>query len=679
MGLIEEAIATGREALKSNPGDRALPIALGWALFCNRLYSKPSERAREVEEMIDLAEMSLDLEKKNAFAKGLLGIARSEQGRFKEAVDECDEAIEDEPERSIGYVARGEVNSHQGRLAEAEGDFRRAVALEPDFFLAQRGLGWVLAQRGKLQEAVAPTEKAMVINPMVAIAYEMRGDIACRQKQYDEALAWYKEAATKLPRNNLAYCAMANVYAAMGDIEKAIGAQCKAVRAQPEKGFPHKMLAQFLNMRDSTAPVAELDELIDVYEGRERSQNGAPHILWVRGALHLHADKRRDLDAAMAYTSRAVEGTNRKDPEILTTLAQIHAVRGKKAEAILLMEEALTLPTALRRHEELLETLRRQHLPDLASYASIDAALTSWSVDAAKDGKLLENFRPFALDESGRNRLLYLEGCFFQRSRKYREAADAFTRLVAMDPGAVEPHLGLADALRAAGESEKAEDHLRSVLETPPCSDRRMWDRWVAIVLNDLKLSPGRALATFPTQARGGPESERADVDYAGDIRWLIEQLDRGVVRINCGGEEWRDASGVVWGRDRFYCGGAGDTERHPLRRKGGAYDGSIHDSARYFAFESLRRGYSFPLENGEYLVTLHFVEKSLCEPGSRSFHIVIEGEERERSYEPWNRRCEEPDIKAFSVHIEDGVLDVGFVPEKGDAIISGIEVKRAR
>jgi beta-galactosidase len=177
------------------------------------------------------------------------------------------------------------------------------------------------------------------------------------------------------------------------------------------------------------------------------------------------------------------------------------------------------------------------------------------------------------------------------------------------------------------------------------------------------------ARGVFPTGA----------VDDA--IEWRVAPEAARSVRIDSGALVAPEIAGKRYGSDAFFDGGSfGDINAYsgygPRPEKkvvAGTPEGAVAETYREGRF-----GYRVPLANGRYTVELSFVEPSLA-AGARQFDVVANGK----------RAIAALDIAAVAgapltrvtrrivVGVTDGMLDLKFVPIKGDAIVSGIEITR--
>ncbi len=164
-------------------------------------------------------------------------------------------------------------------------------------------------------------------------------------------------------------------------------------------------------------------------------------------------------------------------------------------------------------------------------------------------------------------------------------------------------------------------------------------------------------------------------------IEWRVAPEAARSVRIDSGALVAPEIAGKRYGSDAFFDGGrfgdinaySGYGPRPEKKVVAETPEGAVAETYREGRF-----GYRVPLANGRYTVELSFVEPSLA-AGARQFDVVANGK----------RAIAALDIAAVAgapltrvtrrivVGVTDGMLDLKFVPIKGDAIVSGIEITR--
>ncbi|HEU4960619.1 MAG TPA: glycoside hydrolase family 2 TIM barrel-domain containing protein [Sphingomonas sp.] len=144
---------------------------------------------------------------------------------------------------------------------------------------------------------------------------------------------------------------------------------------------------------------------------------------------------------------------------------------------------------------------------------------------------------------------------------------------------------------------------------------------------------------------------------------------------------------GTRYGSDDYFSGGTGFT-LNPFKRELYA-DTPGNSSPRKVVtatatpqlYASWRAGkafsYDLPLPDGRYRVTVHLFEPEGLKPGARVFSIAASGGERRDGIDP--ARLAGGDLAATTVSIDaraaDGVLRLAFSAERGEALVSAIDV----
>jgi hypothetical protein len=147
-------------------------------------------------------------------------------------------------------------------------------------------------------------------------------------------------------------------------------------------------------------------------------------------------------------------------------------------------------------------------------------------------------------------------------------------------------------------------------------------------------------------------------------------------VRLHCGSiskDSPDPGSGITWGHDMYYSGGAGYSVsrvyRTPLPH--------LYRVARYSVNTSFN--YNVPLANGRYKVRLLFSELVHTNPGTRLFDVTLNGVKALEKFDileeaPWK----EPTEKSFQATVTNGNLEIRFDQVLRGAIVSAIEITPA-
>jgi tetratricopeptide (TPR) repeat protein len=265
------------------------------------------------------------------------------------------------------------------------------------------------------------------------------------------------------------------------------------------------------------------------------------------------------------------------------TRAPFAATASGIAEEPLLPQEMVLAPEALRagRNVLALQGLNRSKVSS-CDFSLIPVLSASFPRTPERDQRLLEEFRSGAGQGASGNaistepsasvplRRHYLQGRILQRAGKQEEAVKHFEEILAVDRMRESPFLALCESLQSLGRFAEAEGRLRSALESGLDGSSKIWDFWGVLNLVDLRRSPEQVLGGLP----GGPGAgeEAAQETLRKDLAWILRQiLSESTVHINCGGGEFKDSKGQLWGKDRFFsggrsfCEGAGNGRRRSL------------------------------------------------------------------------------------------------------------------
>lgn len=165
--------------------------------------------------------------------------------------------------------------------------------------------------------------------------------------------------------------------------------------------------------------------------------------------------------------------------------------------------------------------------------------------------------------------------------------------------------------------------------------------------------------------------------------------------RVNCGGPDYRDASGHLWTSDRGCAvSWAADTPHLPpefgsQRRIHEPVAGTRDDALfQTFRYGRDRLHFTLPVPDGTYEVDLFFLEPWYGAGGERDctgwrlFDVVINGQVAVRDVDPWQlsgtgARRHATALKATArVEANSGVIDLSFRVKAGQAVVSAIAVR---
>jgi hypothetical protein len=140
---------------------------------------------------------------------------------------------------------------------------------------------------------------------------------------------------------------------------------------------------------------------------------------------------------------------------------------------------------------------------------------------------------------------------------------------------------------------------------------------------------------------------------------------------LNAGGTQYVDAGGILYQADRYFTGGATTSTGAAIQGTG---DQSLYQTQRYGNFS-----YAIPAANGNYDLTLRFVETTFSSIGQRVFDVIVEGKVVLNNLDIFRTAGQNTALDvAITVSVSDGLLNIGFVPKTGDAQISAILINKS-
>jgi TolB-like protein/Tfp pilus assembly protein PilF len=145
------------------------------------------------------------------------------RGRLDQALDEIGRALVLDPLSPYKITAAGMIYRDRRDYDRAKERFRKAIELDPAFYLAYDELRGLDCENGRFDEAAAVTQAMHAVLPSASDT-GTRAYIAARHGRKAEARAlaeaWNQEAQ-RAGKHDIS-CVIAEVYAAMGDKERAI-------------------------------------------------------------------------------------------------------------------------------------------------------------------------------------------------------------------------------------------------------------------------------------------------------------------------------------------------------------------------------------------------------------------------------------------------------------------------
>ena len=209
LGLLDDAIADSREAIRLNPDYANAHLSLG-----NNLM-----RQGHLDEAVASFKEAIRL-KPYASHHNNLGVALLRKGRLDEAMISFKEALRLKPDSAQAHSNLGLTLKRQDRFDEAIAFFKESLRLEPDFTDSLNGLAWLLATASDPSYRDAPravelARRALALEPKngsfwntLGVALYRNGDWAAAIEALENSEALL--APDTYPAHNGFFLAMAH-------------------------------------------------------------------------------------------------------------------------------------------------------------------------------------------------------------------------------------------------------------------------------------------------------------------------------------------------------------------------------------------------------------------------------------------------------------------------------------
>jgi hypothetical protein len=187
----------------------------------------------------------------------------------------------------------------------------------------------------------------------------------------------------------------------------------------------------------------------------------------------------------------------------------------------------------------------------------------------------------------------------------------------------------------------------------------------INVSANVANLAAGTYFKTITIAAQGA-----SNAPLTVNVTLNIYPKSNVVAAINAGGGQYMDSSGNVFQSDTDYSGGYTYSTSSPIS---GTSDPTLYQSLRYGNFS-----YNIPLSNGNYSVTLKFVEPYWNSAGRRVFNVSMQGQQVITNLDVFGQAGGQNiayDAPAVPVSVSNGVLNIVFTSLSDNAVVSAIEI----
>ena len=336
--------------------------------------------------------------------------------------------------------------------------YQRARHLQPDDYAIAYLLGIAQVQSGHDAEATANLRATLALNPDYAPAVLRLVEVLVKTGDPSAAQTLIGDLVADTPDSAWAWHLQAQVQAALGDTEAAIGSYRRAIELYPAFGPAHYALAL-------------------AYRGRGETELAGTHMVRYR----------QNPLQTPPYNDPLLQSLDDYD---ISAQAQVRRAKrlqrqGRPQEALAALQQAIAdEPQSLEAHSQLIRLYHR--LNDTAGARRHYEAVTAIDPNA-----LMANLE---------------YGSLLAEQGRFADAAAAFEKALTANPGHSPAHTLLGEALEEQQQLSGAETHYRQALESDPTNHR------AALLLGRLLMRADRRAEAEPLLeglAQSG-EQERA-------------------------------------------------------------------------------------------------------------------------------------------------------------------------
>ena len=335
-GNLPRAETAFKEALRLDPRFADAHAALAETYW--ELYNTTRERTW-VEQAVAASTNAAQLAPDVPSVRLALGLSLVNSGRNAEAVQQLQRVLAARPNDDEARRYLGRALAALGRLDEALGEWRRALSTRPNNWQALSNMGAALYTAARYDDAIAVYRDLVALQPDNAIGFHMLGLVAQKQGHPDEALSFFQRAvkvAASPPPQTLS--SMGFIYHERGEYRQAVEAFRTALQARPGSAATHRNLGDSLLKLGREADArASFRRAADLAE-QARVVNPADALNLASLAVYL--EKAGDDGPARQRLAEALQRAP-ADPEVCYRGALVHAVAGRPAEALLMLERAV--------------------------------------------------------------------------------------------------------------------------------------------------------------------------------------------------------------------------------------------------------------------------------------------------------------------------------------------------
>lgn len=253
-------------------------------------------------------------------------------------------AIELDPELAEGYKALALGYSYKGWITKAIESDEKAIERNPNFFPAISNLGVEYGRMGQLDKQIPLLEKTIALVPLFPITYVQLAEVYASLGLDDKGFEYIDEAIYMQPDFTESYYSLSRIYLRRGELTKAFEVTSQGLEITPDDpGLMAKMgqIEIFRGKVDNAE--AYLESVYDLNLGVHSLMDPIGMSPSYLGYVYLKSGKPNVAEALFLQIENSIkEAINNGNQyyKCKLELGKLYAIRNKKVEAFLWLEEA---------------------------------------------------------------------------------------------------------------------------------------------------------------------------------------------------------------------------------------------------------------------------------------------------------------------------------------------------
>jgi len=231
-------------------------------------YGKMCYYREEDDEARSSFEKILAMDPENAPANAYMGKLAGENQQYKIAKEYVSKSIASDPYNTDYYLDYGSYSRHLGKYADAENAWKKVVELDPDYFLGYAYLAGLYDELDKPAQALEQYRMVVKKNPKYYYAYESLGMLAWHAGSYEEALTAFQQAYEQ-NKESISYILMISAcYMKLNKVQDLRKFTETVMKKQDRKSLDY-LLTRMYHDKGGDAPT-----LLKIQEEKNRTKKG---------------------------------------------------------------------------------------------------------------------------------------------------------------------------------------------------------------------------------------------------------------------------------------------------------------------------------------------------------------------------------------------------------------------